>query len=169
MPSLRRMTSHLVLHDLLVGRRRLDLPQPRRTTGRKSIAGLGVLALAATLGACGSPSASSVSLPSSLPSVDASAAASAAAGAALTALGEVDTAVAANQSSGALTADDASTLTQLTAAARSALQSGDTTAARTALDGLRTKVDSFASRLSGDAGTQLKSALAALKAALPAS
>ena len=143
---------------------------------RLTIASAGVLALVGMLGACTNGNAPTVPLPSGVPSIDASAAASvaagaasAAAGAALTALDQVDSAIAANQTSGALTADDASSLTQLTAAARTALQSGDTTAAKTAVDNLSTKVDSFASKLSGDAGTQLKNAIAALKSAMPTS
>lgn len=125
------------------------------------------------LGAC-SPSASNVPLPSvnlsALPSINASAIASAASGAALTALDTVDQAIAANQSSNTLTADEATSLTQLTAALRTALQSGDTTGIQTALTNLSTKVDSFASKLSASpAGKQLTDAMTALKAAIPAS
>jgi len=46
---------------------------------------------------------------------------------------------------------------------------GDLTAARTAVDNLSTKVGGFAAKLNSPAGQQLKAALAALKAALPAS
>jgi|SRR5689334_1138870 hypothetical protein len=153
---------------------RRGMPSQRR---RLTIAGAaGLLALAGIVGACTNGNAPTVPLPSGVPSIDASAAASvaagaasAAAGAALTALDQVDSAIAANQTSGALSADDASSLTQLTSAARTALQSGDTTAAKTAVDNLSTKVDSFASKLSGDAGTQLKNAIAALKSAMPTS
>jgi hypothetical protein len=158
-----------------------DLKASPRTTPtrrhRLTVAGAaGVLALAGVLGACTNGNAPTVPLPSGVPSIDASAAASAAAGAAsaaagaaLTALDQVDSAIAANQTSGALTADDASSLTQLTSAARTALQSGDMTAAKTAVDNLSTKVDSLASNLSGDAGTQLQNAIAALKSAMPTS
>jgi hypothetical protein len=125
--------------------------------------------VAIALAAC-SPGASAVPLPSvALPSIDASAAASIGAQAALAALDQVDAAITANQTSTGLTADEASSLKQLTAGIRTALQSGDTTAAKTAVDNLSTKVDGFAAKLSGDAGTQLKAAIAALKAALPAS
>jgi len=136
----------------------------------------GALVIVGTLAACSSPGSSGITVPSPLPSVDASALASAASAAAsvagqaaLAALDQVDTAITANQSSGALTADDASSLTQLTSGLRTALQSGDMTSAKTALDNLSTKVDSFASKLNGDAGTQLKNAIAALKAAMPTS
>jgi hypothetical protein len=107
---------------------------------------------------------------SALPSVDASAIASAASGAALTALDSVDQAITANQSSNTLTADEASSLTQLSSALRTALQSGDTSGIQTALTNLSTKVDSFASKLSASpAGKQLTDAITALKAAIPAS
>src|SRR5712671_5861742 len=93
------------------------------------VAAGGSVALAIALAAC-SPGASSIPLPSglptSLPSVNASALASAAAGAALTALDQVDAAITANTSASGLTADDAGALKQLTAAARTALQTGDT-------------------------------------------
>ena len=94
--------------------------------------------------------------------------ASAASAAAIAALDQVDTAIAANQTSGALTADEASSLKTLSTGIRTRLQTGDTTAARTAVDSLSTK-DSFAAKLNTDAGRQLTTAIAALTAALPAS
>jgi hypothetical protein len=143
------------------------------TVRRSAGAAIAAAAFVAMLGAC-SPSASNVPLPSvnlsALPSINASAIASAASGAALTALDAVDQAIAANQSSNTLTADEATSLTQLTAALRTALQSGDTTGIQTALTNLSTKVDSFASKLSASpAGKQLTDAMTALKAAIPAS
>jgi hypothetical protein len=137
----------------------------RRITG--ATAGFG-LALGLVLGGCGSPAASS--LPSvSVPSIDASAAASVGAQAALTALDQVDAAITANTSSTGLSSDDAASLTQLSSGARTSLTTGDVSAARTAVENLSTKVQSFAAKLSGPAGTQLTSAVEALKAALPAS
>jgi hypothetical protein len=148
-------------------------------THRTRLAGLasaGALIAAGALAACSSPGASGVTVPTPLSSLNASAIASAASAAAsvagqaaLAALDQVDSAITANQSSGNLTADDASSLTQLTSGLRTALQSGDTSGAKTALDNLSSKVDSFASKLNGDAGTQLKNAIAALKAAMPTS
>ncbi len=144
-------------------------PAPRITCYRTVLTAASGMVLALAIGAC-SPSASSVPLPSvALPSINASAVASAAAGAALTALDQVDAAITANQTSAALTADEATSLTQLSAGVRTALASGDTTAAQTAVTNLVAKVDSFASKLTGAAGTQLTAAIAALKAALPAS
>jgi hypothetical protein len=149
-----------------------------RREGRPSLQGSRIASAAAGVGlaiaisAC-SPGASAVPVPSvALPSLDAgaaSAAASVANQAALAALDQVDTAITANQTPNGLTADEAASLKQLTAGIRTALQSGDTTAARTAIDNLSTKVDGFASKLNTDTGAQLKAAIAALKAALPAS
>ena len=109
-----------------------------------------------------------------LPSINASALASAAAGAAsaaaraaLTALDQVDAAITANTSSTGLTADDAASLTTLTAGIRTALQTGDTTAAKAAVDNLKTKLDSLAAKLNNATGQQLTAAVTALKAALP--
>jgi hypothetical protein len=148
-----------------------------RREGRPSLQGSRIasaaagVAVAIALSAC-SPGASAVPLPSvALPSLDAgaaSAAASVANQAALAALDQVDAAITANQTPNGLTADEAASLTQLTAGIRTALQSGDTSAARNAFDNLSTKVDGFASKLNTDTGTQLKAAIAALKAALPA-
>ena len=124
--------------------------------------------LAVALAAC-SPSASNVPVGSlAVPSVDVSAGASLATGAALAALDAIDGAIAANQTSGALTADEAKSLQDLATGVRTALQSGDTTAARTAADNLSTKAGELAAKLNTDAGKQLTAAIAALKAALPA-
>jgi len=116
------------------------------------------------------PGASTLPIPSvAVPSVNITAGASAASAAAIAALDQLDTAIAANQTSGALTADDASSLKTLSTAIRTSLPTGDTTAARTAVDSLSTKLDSFAAKLHIDAGRQLPAAIAALKAALPSS
>ena len=145
-----------------------------RLVSRRSRLVAAATGLTLTIGilAC-SPSTSST-LPSvAIPSVDVSAAASVAAsvaaGAALTALDQVDAAITANTNASGLTADEATSLTTLSAGIRTALTTGDTTAARTAVDGLSSKVDAVAAKLNTDAGAQLKSAIAALKAALPAS
>jgi hypothetical protein len=81
----------------------------------------------------------------------------------------VDAAIDANQTAAGLTADDVSSLKALTAGIRTSLLTGDTTSAKTAIDNLSTKVDSFAAKLNTPEGAQLKAAIAALKAALPAS
>jgi hypothetical protein len=148
------------------GTRREGRPATYRLGAAAAAAGA---ALAIAIAAC-SPGASTLPIPSvAVPSVNVSAGASAASVAAIAALDQVDTAIAANQTAGGLTADDASSLKTLSTAIRTSLQTGDTTAARTAVDGLSTKVDSFAAKLNTDAGRQLTAAIAALKAALPAS
>ena len=148
--------------------------RPATTHRFAVVAAVAGAALAIAIAAC-SPAASSapggsLALPS-LPSVDVSAGASLATGAANVALDQVDVAIAANQSSGALTADDASDLQELTAGIRTALTSGDTTAARSAVEDLAAKVDEdeISAKLNTDVGAQLKAAIEALKAALPAS
>ena len=144
----------------------------RPLTHRFAAAGVAVSAaiLAIAVAAC-SPAASnapagSLALPS-VPGVDMSAGASMATDAGLAALDQIDAAIAANQTSGALTATEASDLQELATGVRTALQSGDTTAASTAVANLSTKVTEFASKLNTPTGEQLKAALAALEAALP--
>ena len=138
------------------------------TTHRRSIIAASGLLLAFALGACSPAPAGTPIGSAALPTIDASAAASAVSGAAMTALDQVDAAITTTQTDGTLTADEATSLTQLTAGVRTALTSGDTTAARTAIEELSTKVDSFAAKLGSGAGPQLTAAIAALKAALPA-
>jgi hypothetical protein len=150
------------------GIRREGRPATHRSRAAAVVAGVSV-ALAIALAAC-SPGASTIPGTSiAVPSVDVSAGASLATGAAIAALDQVDAAIAANQTSGALTADEASDLQELATGIRTGLQTGDITAARMAVDNLSTKVDDFAAKLNTDAGQQLKAAIEALKAALPAS
>jgi hypothetical protein len=165
-----RMNTHDVAPRIATIDRTGTRREGRPTTYRLGAAAMAAAAaLAIAMAAC-SPGASTIPIPSvAVPSVNVSAGASAASAAAITALDQVDTAIAANQTSGALTADEASSLKILSTGIRTSLQTGDTTAARTAVDGLSTKVDSFAAKLNTDAGRQLTAALAALKAALPAS
>ena len=141
----------------------------RPVSHRSVVAAVAGVAVAIAIAAC-TPSASTVPGGSvALPSVNVSAAASAASGAAIAALVQVDAAIDANQTAAGLTADDAGSLKALTAGIRTSLQTGDTAAAKTAVDNLSTKVDGFVAKLNTPAGEQLKAAIAALKAALPAS
>ena len=141
----------------------------RPVSHRSVVPAIAGVAVAIAIAAC-TPSASTVPGGSvAQPSVNVSAAASAASGAAIAALVQVDAAIDANQTAAGLTADDASSLKALTAGIRTSLQTGDTAAAKTAVDNLSTKVDGFAAKLNTPAGEQLKAAIAALKAALPAS
>ena len=171
-------------HSTVAPRNATIDPQDARREGRaatKRRTGLAAAAagtlLAIALGAC-SPGGAGTPIPitSALPNVNPSAvasmaagAASAAAGAAVAALDQVDAASTAHQTATGLTADDVAALKQLTAGVRTALQSGDMTGAKTAIDNLSTKVDSFAAKLNNATGQQLTAALAALKAAMPAS
>ena len=151
------------------GIRREGRPPTHRFGAAAAAAGV---ALAIALAAACSPSASGVpTVPASfaVPSVDVSAGASIATGAANAALDQVDAAITANESSGALTADDAKALQDLSTGIRTALQSGDTTGARSAVDNLSTKATELATKLETPTGQQLKAAIEALKAALPAS
>jgi len=143
------------------------IPIPLRIRVRAAGAAVAALILAAALVACSSTASSPPSL--AIPSINASAAASVGMQAALTALDDVDAAISANETSGGLTADNASSLKTLSASIRTALQTGDTTAAKTAVDQLSTKLGEMASGLSGDAGKQLQDAAAALKAAVAGS
>ena len=141
----------------------------KNTRIRAPFAAAAAALLLAIAAACG-PAATPLPIGSqALPSINASAIASAAAGAALTALDQVDTAIDANTTTTGLTLDDASALKQLTAAARTALQTGDTAAAKTAVDSLSRKVEGFAAKLNNATGQQLTAAITALKAAMPAS
>jgi hypothetical protein len=172
LPYGRRMNTHDVAPRLATndrnGIRREGRPLTHRFGAAAAAAGV---ALAIALAAC-SPGASALpTVPGSLavPSVDVSAGASLATGAAMAALDQVDAAITSNQTSGALTADDAKALQDLATGIRTALTSGDITAARTAVDNLSTKAEEFATKLDTPTGQQLKAAIEALKAALPAS
>jgi hypothetical protein len=128
----------------------------------------GAVALAVVLSACSSTASPGGSASLALPSVDVSAAASAGAQAALTALDGVDAAITANQTSAGLTTDEAASLKSLTASIRTALQTGDMTAAKTAFESFSTKFSGMAAKLNTGAGKQLTDAVAALKAAMAA-
>jgi hypothetical protein len=145
----------------------ISKPHRRTRFGLVAVTGF---ALAAAVMGC-SPGASGVPGPSlgALPSIDASAVASAGAQAALTALDQVDAAITANTTSTGLTADEATQLKGLTGTVRTKLQSGDMPSAKTAFDAVSAKVDELAAKLNTDAGKQLKDAVAALKALIPAS
>lgn len=125
------------------GIRREGRPARRRLHAGAVAAGL---AMAIGIAAC----STGATLPSgsiAVPSVDVSAGASMATEAAKAALDQVDVAIAENQTSGALTNDEANALQDLSAGIRTSLQSGNVTAARTAFDNLSTKVDEFAVRM----------------------
>jgi hypothetical protein len=143
------------------------IPIPLRIRVRAAGAAAAALILAAAFAACSSTASSIPSV--AIPSINASAAASLGMQAALTALNDVDAAISANETSGGLTADNATSLKALAGSIRTALQTGDASAARTAVDQFSTKLGEMASTLNGDAGKQLQDAAAALKAAVAGS
>ena len=161
-----------------VAPRTATTPEPiqRRREGRlghrrsgPAVAAAAGLALAAAVMGC-TPGASNVPLPSVvLPSIDVSAAASAGAQAAIAALDRVDALITANTTPNGLTADDATALKNLTADLRTKLTSGDMPSAKTAFDAVAAKVDELSAKLSSDTGSQLKDAVASLRAMIPAS
>jgi hypothetical protein len=122
------------------------------------------LTVAAALAGCSSGALSSGSL--AIPSVNVSAAASMGAQVALGVLDRVDAAITSSETSGGLSTENASTLKGLTATIRTSLETGDLSEARTGFADLAAKVEEVASTLSGDAGTKLRDAIAALKAAV---
>jgi hypothetical protein len=137
------------------------------------------LLLTAAVAACSSASSTiapgaSVALPSLVvPSAAASAVASGASAVAsagtqmaLDALDKVDSAISANQAAAGLTADDVTALETLTASIRTALQTGDLTAARSAIDQLAAKVSGMSAMHDTAGGKQLADAVSALKSAI---
>jgi len=120
--------------------------------------------LAAVLVGCSSTASGSGSL--AIPSINASAAASLGAQVALGALDRVDAAITAGQTSGGLSADNATSLKSLSGSIRTSLQSGDMTGAKSAFDQFSTKFTEVSSGLSGDSAKTLQDAVASLKAAI---
>ena len=134
----------------------------------RSIALISALATASLMAACsntpgGSPSLPAVSIPPV--SVDPSAASAAV----ITALDQVETEIDANQNATGLTAEEADALKGFVSTVRSAVETGDMSAARPAVDALSAKLMELDAKLGTDAGTRLKDALAQLKALLAAS
>ena len=107
-----------------------------------------------------SPSLPAVSLPAV--SIDPSAAADAVVGV----LDQLDTEIAANQTSTGLTVEERDALTEITAKIRTAVQTGDLSAATPSVDELKAKVAEFDAKLGTDAGARLKAVLTQLEALL---
>ena len=131
----------------------------------KTLALVVTLAAGGVLAACSTSTGSSPSLPVvSLPpvSIDPSAAASAA----LAALDQLDTEIDANQTATGLTVEERDSLKAFTATIRTAVQTGDLSAAQPAVDQLSAKVTELDAKLGTDAGTRLKAAVAQLKTLL---
>ena len=129
---------------------------------------IGSIALAGVLSACNASPGSSPALPSvSLPAVSIDP--SAAAGAVVAALDQFETEIDANQSATGLTTEDADALKGFVAQIRTAVQTGDLSAAKPTLDQLSAKVAELDAKLGTDAGARLKAALAQLETLLASS
>jgi hypothetical protein len=123
------------------------------------------IALAGVLSACNASPGSSPALPSvSLPAVSIDP--SAAAGAVVAALGQLETEIDANRSATGLTTEDADALKGFVAQIRTAVETGDLSAAKPTLDQLSAKVTELDAKLGTDAGARLKAALAQLQTLL---
>ena len=126
----------------------------------KSLLLIAMFSLGTVLAACSTSPGSSAALPS-LPavSIDPSAASSAV----VAALDQIDTEIDANMSATGLTTEDTDALKGFTAQVRTAVQTGDLSAAKPTLDQLSAKVTELDAKLGTDAGTRLKAALAQLE------
>ena len=113
--------------------------------------------LAACSGTTTTPSLPAVSLPPV--SIDPSAAASAVG----TVLDEIDTQIDANQTATGLTVEERDSLKDLVSQVRTAVQTGDLSAAKPTVDALSAKITELDAKLGTDAGTQLKAAITQLK------
>jgi hypothetical protein len=116
----------------------------------------GVLA-ACTTGTTTSPSLPAVSLPPV--SIDPSAATSAV----VAVLNQLDTEIDANQTATGLTVEERDALKGLVADIRTAVQTGDLSAAQPTVDALSSKVTELDAKLGTDAGARLKAAVEQLK------
>jgi ABC-type glycerol-3-phosphate transport system substrate-binding protein len=113
--------------------------------------------LAACSGTTTTPSLPAISLPPV--SIDPSAAA----GAVVAVLDEIDRQIDANQTATGLTVEEQTSLKDLVSQVRTAVQTGDLSAAKPTVDALSAKVTELDAKLGTDAGTQLKSAIDQLK------
>ena len=113
--------------------------------------------LAACSGTTTTPSLPAVSLPPV--SIDPSAAASAV----VSVLDEIDRTIDANQTATGLTVEEQTALKDLVSQVRTAVQTGDLSAAKPTVDALAAKITELDAKLGTDAGTQLKAATEQLK------
>jgi len=113
--------------------------------------------LAACSGTTTTPSLPAVSLPPV--SIDPSAAASAV----VAVLDEIDRTIDANQTATGLTVEEQTALKDLVSQVRTAVQTGDLSAAKPTVDALAAKITELDAKLGTDAGTQLNAATEQLK------
>ena len=128
----------------------------------KGLVLLSTIVAGGILSACSNTPGASPSLPAvSLPavSIDPSAATDAVVGV----LDQLETEIAANESATGLTAEEGDALEGIVAKIRTAVQTGDFSAARPAVDEFKAKVAELDAKLGTDAGTRLKAALTQLE------
>ena len=131
----------------------------------KGIVLISTIVAGGVLSACSNTPGASPSLPAvSLPAVSIDP--SAATATALGVLDQLDTEIAANESAAGLTADEGDALQAIVAKIRTAVQTGDLSAAAPSVDELKAKVAELDAKLGTDAGARLKAALAQLEALL---
>ena len=117
------------------------------------------------LAACSNTPGASPSVPAvSLPAVSIDPSAGRAAVVAV--LDKLQTEIAANESATGLTADEGDALEGMISEIRTAVQTGDLSAARPAFDEFKAKVAELDAKLGTDAGARLKAALTQLEAVL---
>lgn len=117
------------------------------------------------LSACGTTPGASPSVPAvSLPAVSIDP--SAATDAVLGVLDQLETEIAANESATGLTAEEADAIEGIVAKIRTAVETGDLSAATPTVDELKSKVTELDARLGTDAGSRLKAALTQLETLL---
>ena len=131
----------------------------------KGLVLISAIAAAGTLSACSNTPGASASLPAvSLPAVSIDP--SAAAGAVVGFLEQLDTEITANQTATALTAEERDALKATVAKIRTAVQTGDFSAAQPAVDELKAKVAELDAKLNTPEGLRLKAALTQVEALL---
>ncbi len=129
----------------------------------KGLVLISTLVAGGVLSACSntaSPSVPAVSLPAV--SIDPSAATATVLGV----LDQLETEIAANESATGLTAEEGDALEGIVAKVKTAVQTGDLSAATPAVDELKAKVAELDAKLGTDAGARLKAALTQLEALL---
>ena len=131
----------------------------------KGLVLISAIAAAGMLSACSNTPGASASLPAvSLPAVSIDP--SAAAGAVVGFLEQLDTEITANETATALTAEERDALKATVAKIRTAVQTGDFSAARPAVDELKAKVAELDAKLNTPEGLRLKAALTQVEALL---
>jgi hypothetical protein len=131
----------------------------------KGLVLISAIVAAGTLSACSNTPGASASLPAvSLPAVSIDP--SAAAGAVVGVLDQLDSEITANQTATGLTVEERDALKAAVAEIRTAVQTGDFSAAQPAVDEFKAKMTELEAKLSTAEGLRLKAALTQLEALL---